>query len=1485
MAQNKVKGRQVSVNLSDLADVAALSPVNGEVLTYNAGTWSPEPTADPTAFITVEDDVLPHFFALGSVSNFNAPLSNSSYVLTPTGPIVIGSTLTLTNSASFQEYLLTFGPTVNAEIRNGFLLDFTVERINGSIGAAWSTIVQLSPTNSFGFGYGSFTIMYQSHSVNPLFIDSFRVRDDNNADLLVITGDGLWATATTSRRILANVVGTSLELTIQGVAAGSFIVGRQYKIATVGTTDFTLIGASANTVGTTFTATGAGTGSGTADVFYVVTLPNTINIPDNRFFRLSINGGGSAGSGTGPDSPGDTPARFTNLTVQGSQIDPLSLQLNAAPAHDAITFPNLYISQGVGEPIAVRQQSIEVQDALNPYGNFDVNGVQGDYPNTNQRNATTQVIFNEGLHTTISGTSNEVITVDAGMTTNNAPWLQLYHFNNIDGGPNDGIVTERITGAQLNSEGFPQVTPAEYGASALHINAAPVDNLALLTTLPFAQWTWEFSLRKISTPPILDGTIFLINAGQPYQVTITVQDNVYLEDWDLRVENASLSPVYTNATNPMDVYIKWAVQVDLVENLWSLHRNGVQVFSGPAVGGSDLLQSAPATIPWNIEILALGGGESGPTDNGVLLDELRLTPRLLYPMGQPYTPATAEFPVTDVFEAATITHFPNMQVTPYSAYQVAVEPQHLVVTDGTGTFMELPSGNPAIPRTMIFSSVDFTLTPSGPDNEELLIESNGGGGSISAPAFQAVIGHEGSVNTVSVVDPASGLGNGTFAGVQFYQDVDQLTNAGAFIIGRQYKIATIGTTDFTLIGANTNTVGITFTATGVGSGTGSATFANTGSLVIGTVTIAGGVVTSVQITNGGYGYFAGMQLTDLSGFSGYTGPIVLNVDTVHAGTVTSPNFFLDTVTGSMYINWDPIQEESRLLPAGGITGDTGLPHVSISALSARNGDGADYGASGGNIIVLGGRAEYGSGIYGGGIYLSAGSVDRPSLYRGAPSLSMNGPAKDDAAYYELNGGQTFVYLNGVRTFTNLVGGSGYTPGNYSEVPLVGGSGQGVSANIVVNGSGVVQTVTVVHPGYGYALTDTGLDDGGSYLGPGTGFSVDVDTLLPYDTTLGVTGLDPRLMTPGSGYTPGTYYAPLLGGTGVGATAYITVGLDGTVDRVVLANPGGGYGGGNVLTTDFSIGAGSGFSVTVNSAFTHTEDIPLADLLLTAASLNVQGGNQTEILGSISGGAITLNTDSIDRLKIMRNGAWEVAGDPGEHGMNLTSNGLADSPVWDYGTGLFNLQSTGSTVFDGSLFSTWNGGQTSSVYGCSFADLTPGGVRDVEFFQGGFYEVAIEVQATPTTVADWPSNESVYGTEITFPFNDPALIWQRKQHSRYVATPGALPDVQTWTDVYHINILAQLASNGAGELATNLQAGFDYRIADLGTTDFTLVGAAFNIVGQWFTATGAGTGTGIVDSGNFIMRINAYAESDAGTEAVQFHARVAIRRMGPMIIPA
>ncbi len=72
-----------------------------------------------------------------------------------------------------------------------------------------------------------------------------------------------------------------------------------------------------------------------------------------------------------------------------------------------------------------------------------------------------------------------------------------------------------------------------------------------------------------------------------------------------------------------------------------------------------------------------------------------------------------------------------------------------------------------------------------------------------------------SANLVGVAFDATGVGSGTgVAAVSI--------NAGSFVTGTDYVISRVGTTDFTLIGAEYNAIGVTFTATGAGTGTGRA---------------------------------------------------------------------------------------------------------------------------------------------------------------------------------------------------------------------------------------------------------------------------------------------------------------------------------------------------------------------------------------------------------------------------------------------------------------------------------------------------------------------------------------------------------------------------------------------------------------------------------------------------------------------------------------
>jgi hypothetical protein len=60
--------------------------------------------------------------------------------------------------------------------------------------------------------------------------------------------------------------------------AGTFDVDRLYVIESAGDTDFTLVGAANSTPGTIFTATGVGTGTGTARKILIVSTVSTLPV-------------------------------------------------------------------------------------------------------------------------------------------------------------------------------------------------------------------------------------------------------------------------------------------------------------------------------------------------------------------------------------------------------------------------------------------------------------------------------------------------------------------------------------------------------------------------------------------------------------------------------------------------------------------------------------------------------------------------------------------------------------------------------------------------------------------------------------------------------------------------------------------------------------------------------------------------------------------------------------------------------------------------------------------------------------------------------------------------------------------------------------------------------------------------------------------------------------------------------------------------------
>ena len=140
--------------------------------------------------------------------------------------------------------------------------------------------------------FGRFSLIADGKSSTNIFSADVAADADSGATSFVIdaqTPDASWhgdATRPASNMLVTvNSVTYPILSSTNEFTAGSFIVGRAYTILTVGTTDFTLIGAADNLVGTVFTATGVGAGDGTAtdNTGWSVTIsrPNSNNRSQN----------------------------------------------------------------------------------------------------------------------------------------------------------------------------------------------------------------------------------------------------------------------------------------------------------------------------------------------------------------------------------------------------------------------------------------------------------------------------------------------------------------------------------------------------------------------------------------------------------------------------------------------------------------------------------------------------------------------------------------------------------------------------------------------------------------------------------------------------------------------------------------------------------------------------------------------------------------------------------------------------------------------------------------------------------------------------------------------------------------------------------------------------------------------------------------------------------------------------------------------------
>jgi len=173
-----------------------------------------------------------------------------------------GGTTTLTSSTPasggvywYTAQQLLLSPTGN--LTSNVIVTIPTTLGAGTMGGAWIVLNNLTSAQQ-----GSYTVTFQTATGTGVTIaqgtaayvfsngTNVYYADNNSASLISFTNP------TFSGTVL--VAGTT------SVTAGSFTIGQAYTIQSIGSTNFTLIGAASNTVGLAFVATGAGSGTGTA---------------------------------------------------------------------------------------------------------------------------------------------------------------------------------------------------------------------------------------------------------------------------------------------------------------------------------------------------------------------------------------------------------------------------------------------------------------------------------------------------------------------------------------------------------------------------------------------------------------------------------------------------------------------------------------------------------------------------------------------------------------------------------------------------------------------------------------------------------------------------------------------------------------------------------------------------------------------------------------------------------------------------------------------------------------------------------------------------------------------------------------------------------------------------------------------------------------------------------------------------------------------
>lgn len=586
--------------------------------------------------------------------------------------------------------------------------------------------------------------------------------------------------------------------------ATSTLNGISYVIQNTGTTDFTSIGSSSNDLYTYFTATGAGTGTGTAIPAIKISTTagsNVITIVDTEIpavvgdfieFKEPVSLGGNVLQG--PYAV--TSASATTYTIQAANTSTLP-ETNFLSTNASAVFTGS-IAGAVLTVTAVTTGTLSAGQLLSRTSISANTLIVSQLTGTSA--VTTKTFSSGGAAGTNTVTLNAITSVAVG---------QLVSGTGIPNGTFVGSISSNtitlitVTGVASNFTVQAAGTYSFYAAGGLGTYSVSVaQSVSSATTAGTLE---SYRTYVVQTPGTtswtsngaasnLAGTVFLSTIAVATAGSFIVGNTYEI----LSAGTTSFTSIGASANTVGTVFVATGV------------GSGTGTATTYTGTGTARLLGVPAYY--------IAPGSQTVT---VYLDNHTYNVGSDYYIAEPVTVNNVtlygSFTVTAIGSGPTASTFtiqaPNVIATATTAGLLVIGQQYEIQTIGT---------------------TDFTLIGAASNTVGVVFAATGvGSGTGTAYIPNPVPANSGMPNTNFYISPiptaqVGGYGFGGYGIGGYGTGTSSLTYAGSFLVGTQYQIVSIGSTDFTLIGATSNTVGLIFTATGPGTGTGTATSYNAG---------------------------------------------------------------------------------------------------------------------------------------------------------------------------------------------------------------------------------------------------------------------------------------------------------------------------------------------------------------------------------------------------------------------------------------------------------------------------------------------------------------------------------------------------------------------------------------------------------------------------------------------------------------------------------